>query len=168
MTERLDLLRADAKAHTNYLGQRINDASAAGVAATNSLKPLLEAIATKTDSVATAVREGNTDIKGELTNLNNTGKAIEGAIKDGNTALGEKLDGIKEGIDKLTEGEPIDGEAAGNNVALPDYDAAVRDGVQQIQSTVNQYAVDSGINDLTNRQAVTGMVTTISGRRLPY
>lgn len=157
VTERLDLLRADTKAHTNYLGQRINDASAAGVAATNSLKPLLEAIATKTDGVATAVREGNAEIKGELTTLNNTGKAIEGAIKDGNTALGEKLDGIKEGIDKLTEGEPIDGTAAGNNVALPDYDAAVQSGIEQIQSTVNDYAQTSGINSLGNQTSLAGM-----------
>lgn len=157
VTERLDLIRADAVAHTNYLGQRINAASNAEVAATNSLKPLLEAIGVKTDSVATAVREGTAEVKGELNTLNNTGKAIEGAIKDGNTALGEKLDGIKEGIDKLTDGIPIDGEYAANSTQLPDYDTAVRDGIAQIQSTVNQYADESGINDLTNRQAVTGM-----------
>lgn len=157
VTERLDLLRADARAHANYLGQQIAAAGAAGTAATNSLKPLLQAIATKTDGVANAVKEGNAEIKGELNNLNNTGKAIEGTIKDGNTALGEKLDGIKEGIDKLTEGEPIDGTAAANNVELPDYDTAVKNGVQQIQNTVERYAAESGINDLTNREAVTGM-----------
>lgn len=153
VTERLDLLRADEKAHTNYLGQQITN----GTAATNSLKPLLQAIATKTDGVADAVRQGTAEIKGELTTLNNTGKAIEGAIKDGNTALGEKLDGIKEGIDKLTEGEPIDGTAAANSTNLPDYDDAVRRGVEHIQNTIADYADDSGINNLTDRNAVTGM-----------
>lgn len=153
VTERLDLLRADTKAHTNYLGQQI----AAGTAATNSLKPLLEAIGIKTDGVAAAVKDGTADLKGELSSLNNTGKAIEGAIKDGNASLGEKLDGIKEGIDKLTEGEPIDGTAAGISVALPDYDAAVRSGIEQIQTTVNDYAQTSGINSLADPSAMTGM-----------
>jgi hypothetical protein len=157
ITDRLDLMRADNVAHTNYLGQRINSASAAGVAATNSLKPLLEAIGVKTDGVATAVREGTAEIKGELNTLNNTAKAIEGAINDGNDALGEKLDGIKEGIDKLTEGEPIDGTQAGHDVALPDYQQHVTEGIQDIQDTVNQHAANSGINDLTDPAAVTGM-----------
>lgn len=153
VTERLDLLRADTKAHANYLGQMI----ANGTAATNSLKPLLEAIGVKTDGISTAVKEGTAEIKGELNTLNNTGKAIEGALKDGNAELGEKLDGIKEALEGLTEGEPIDGTAAANSAQLPDYDTAVKNGIAQIQSTVDQYATESGVTKLTNESEVIGM-----------
>jgi hypothetical protein len=143
ITERLDIARADAVLQTKYLAEKIDKTTQAVTLGTGELLKLnakAETSNTKLETLNTTVKNGTTDISGKLDTVNSN----LGDVKS-------SLDGVASSIDALNSSlnPQQDGGAIGEQVSLPDYDTAVTNGVSQIQSTVDQYVNQSGLNQFS-------------------
>lgn len=137
VTERLDLLRADAVAQTKYLADKIDRTTQAVTLGTGELLKLnvkADATNAKLDTLNTSITTGTAEIGGKLDNVNSN----LGDVKSSLDALNDSLNPDQ------------DGGAIGEQVALPDYDYAVTNGVAQIQAEVDQYTVQTGLSQFSD------------------
>ncbi|SEH96536.1 hypothetical protein SAMN05660691_02446 [Rheinheimera pacifica] len=125
---------------------------------TNRQNETNERLKAENQNSSTIIDRLNDIIKGGTDN----GKKLDG-IKDAITGLGEgedtdlsgiegKLDGIKEGIDGIKDGMGTsqDGEDAANNVDLPDVEKAINDGYDAIMDAINSDANNQVTDGLQN------------------
>lgn len=144
ITERLDIARADAVAQTKYLAEKIDKTTSAVTLGTGELLKLnskADATNSKLDTLNTSITNGTAEIGGKLDSVNSN----LGNVKS-------SLDGVANSLDALNDSlnPSQDGGALGSQVALPDYDYAVTNGVAQVLSTVDQYTLESGLGQFSD------------------